>query len=95
MPLGIREEPATVTCGKIAPGELLLLYTDGWTDMPDASGKPMGLQEFQRLVTQAWTESTLSSASDFIRRSAHALSRHAQTKAAADDRTFLAVRRLK
>jgi len=46
-PLGYAPEPPTVEFGEIAPGETMLLYTDGCFEIDDEQGEMLGLTGFR------------------------------------------------
>ncbi len=51
LPLGILPQARyTDTGGILAPGELLILYTDGITEAEDASGEELGVERFKAMV---------------------------------------------
>jgi sigma-B regulation protein RsbU (phosphoserine phosphatase) len=94
LPLGLEEHSTFATAGQLNRGELVVLYTDGWTDMSGSNGMPMGLTEFTQRVTDVWKQSMDVSAAEFIRRATAGLGRYARLGGNfADDRTILAVRR--
>jgi len=51
LPLGILSQARyTDTGGVLAPGELLVLYTDGITEAENASGEELGVERFKEMV---------------------------------------------
>lgn len=51
LPLGILPQARyTDTGGILAPGELLILYTDGITEAENASGRELGVERFKEMV---------------------------------------------
>ncbi|HEY4230229.1 MAG TPA: PP2C family protein-serine/threonine phosphatase [Thermoanaerobaculia bacterium] len=56
LPLGVRAEVAYESVGGVlAPGERLLLLTDGLPEAPTASGDPLGYERFEALLSRAAT----------------------------------------
>jgi serine phosphatase RsbU (regulator of sigma subunit) len=94
LPLGIEPAGMAVDKGRLNPGEMLLLFTDGWTDVPDQSGQVLGLEEFGKRVSSAWAQSAGASAADLIERIMLSIDEGPLDCPAGDDRTFLAVRRV-
>jgi serine phosphatase RsbU (regulator of sigma subunit) len=92
-PLGISSQPIAVRAGQLNPGELLALFTDGWTDLPGPSGAMPELPQFYWLVHGVWSKSSEAPASTFIEKVTQLLGKYLKGSSAADDRTFLAVRR--
>lgn len=72
-PLGISSQPIAVRAGQSNPGELLALFTDGWTDLPGSSGKMLELPQFYRIVHGVWSNSSDAPASTFIERTTQLL----------------------
>ncbi len=56
FPLGVRSEVAYEKVGGVlAPGERLLLLSDGLPEAPTANGEPLGYERFERLLAGART----------------------------------------
>jgi serine phosphatase RsbU (regulator of sigma subunit)/pSer/pThr/pTyr-binding forkhead associated (FHA) protein len=92
-PLGTDQYSTKVAYGKFLSGEAVVLYTDGWTDMPAQSGEPMGFAQFVQCVDDVWSRSPADSAADFVQSASRALGRFSHLRSIVDDRTFLIVRR--
>jgi hypothetical protein len=59
-PLGVRAEVAYESVGgTLAPGERLLLLTDGLPEAPTPSGEPLGYERFEALLSRAATPDAL------------------------------------
>jgi serine phosphatase RsbU (regulator of sigma subunit) len=71
---------------RLAPGERLLLFTDGVTEAMDAEGRQFGLDALRALAAPP------GSASDTVLRLADAVSNHANGVPPSDDVTLLALR---
>ncbi|HEY1252386.1 MAG TPA: PP2C family protein-serine/threonine phosphatase [Thermoanaerobaculia bacterium] len=60
FPLGVRGEVEYESVGGVlAPGERLLLLTDGLPEAPTASGEPLGYERFETLLSRAATPAAL------------------------------------
>jgi hypothetical protein len=60
LPLGVRGEVDYESVGGVlAPGERLLLLTDGLPEAPTASGDPLGYERFEELLPRAATPEAL------------------------------------
>lgn len=60
FPLGVRGEVAYESVGgMLAPGERLLLLTDGLPEAPTSSGEPLGYERFETLLSRAATPDAL------------------------------------
>ncbi len=60
FPLGVRSEVAYEKAGgTLAPGERLMLLTDGLPEAPTPDGGPLGYERFERLLAGARTIDTL------------------------------------
>jgi hypothetical protein len=94
LPLGIASTDADVKEGRLNPGEMLLLFTDGWTDVPDSSGNVLGLEEFGNRVRSVWSQSPGVTAAALIESITRSIDGGQLDCPAGDDRTFLAVRRV-
>jgi hypothetical protein len=54
FPLGVRPEVAyEEATGVVAPGERLVLVTDGLPEAPDARGEPLGYERFEKMLPGA------------------------------------------
>jgi sigma-B regulation protein RsbU (phosphoserine phosphatase) len=76
--------------GDLAPGDLLLLYTDGVTDARAPTGERFGDERLRAIVAAA----KATSAQDLVDEIARASAAFGAGEPAADDITLLAVRRL-
>lgn len=58
MPLGIMPIADLVVCtgGQLAPGDLLILYTDGFTEAPNAAHEEFGEARLAAIAQRAWRE---------------------------------------
>lgn len=92
LPLGVSLKRSTydVVEGEIAPGEMLMLYTDGITEGTDPSGCEFGLERVETIIATKLAEGIEAVRDrlleDFLR--------HYQRQELDDDLTFILVRRL-
>lgn len=91
QPLAVFTDPAldeqTVT---LAPGELMLFYTDGVTDATDAEGSLFGLERMERTLAASSHRTAQNICDQFI----ETVSSYQDGQAQNDDITLVAVRRL-
>ena len=53
FPLGVQRDVAyEMTSGTLAPGERLLLLSDGLPEAPTAAGEPLGYERFEELLAR-------------------------------------------
>jgi sigma-B regulation protein RsbU (phosphoserine phosphatase) len=91
IPLGIDpDEGYGQECVTLAPGDTLLLYTDGVTEAMNPQGEEFGQGELEALVKAAGG----GSAAELVASLKSALARFSGPTAPSDDITMLAVRRL-
>lgn len=89
LPLGLRPAlEATPAATVLAPGDLLLLYTDGLPEALDAAGQAFGFERLSGLLVQGGDAGAVHA------RVAAALDRHTRDAALADDVSLIAVERL-
>jgi len=74
----------------LAPGELLLLYTDGLTEAANPVGEPFGPDRVRTLLSRARAKPAARLADELVRRAAD----HVAAPDLTDDLTLLVVRRL-
>jgi len=92
LPLGVSLKRSTyeVVEGELAPGEMLMLYTDGITEGTDASGCEFGLERVEKIIS-----ASLSNGVEAVRdRLLEDFFRHYQRQELDDDLTFILVRHL-
>ncbi len=89
--LGILDE-STYAEGRVslAPGSLLLIYSDGLTDAVDPDDRPFGVPAAEAVLRKHQD----ASAAQLVEALLTAVKRHASTEPAYDDMTIIAVRRL-
>ena len=56
LPLALLPGRFTTHPFALTPGEMLLLYSDGLTDAPDASGEPLGIAGVEKLFSAAYSD---------------------------------------
>ena len=75
---------------RIAPGDLLFLYTDGLHESMDASGRQFGLQRLEAAILSSWVDGPVAVAHNALaQREGHAMGRLPN-----DDITILAIQRI-
>lgn len=93
LPLGQERDPIVSHRVTLANDELLMLYSDGLSELPDSEGKLLGInglsKELQGTFADAQTKS--KAAADQLSQRLDALQ---GSRPAADDRTFLLARRV-
>jgi hypothetical protein len=52
LPFGLDPEPPQVHDARLAPGDVLVLYTDGLTEQTDDAGQPLGLTGLETALTE-------------------------------------------
>jgi phosphoserine phosphatase RsbU/P len=93
FPLGISPQPIPTQTDHLADGELLAMFTDGFTEIPGPSGNMFESAEFYNLIQTAWAKSADGAATTFVQTVTSLLGKFMKGASAADDQTFLAVRR--
>jgi serine phosphatase RsbU (regulator of sigma subunit) len=94
FPLGIMVEPIECRDESLARGELLLMFTDGISELSDATGTMLGTRRFGEIAAQIYAAGSSLPASELATQIAEALSRHRGPRSADDDQTFLLAKRL-
>jgi sigma-B regulation protein RsbU (phosphoserine phosphatase) len=74
---------------QLAPGDLLMVYTDGVTEAENLQGEPFGIQGCQRLLREAGQEPL----DDLINQLRHRLRGFTNSNQLEDDCTLLLLRR--
>jgi sigma-B regulation protein RsbU (phosphoserine phosphatase) len=74
----------------LAPGNLLLLYSDGVTETMDASGNEFGVDSLRATLAKEWSQS----ATDLCRELWRSVQEHGGDNPQQDDFTTLMIRRL-
>ena len=93
LPLGVGEEVLECERQKIAPGEVLVLYTDGVTDLADTRGERFGTQRFKEHLAGLSASHDYMSCTEFAQRLDGLLDAFGSSALSQDDRTFLVARR--
>lgn len=93
MPLGIMpiEKSQTVSAGHLDPGDLLILYTDGFTEAQDAQRVEFGEERFAAAALKAW--SAHRSASEIMAEITCAVEEWTGSKPRRDDLTMVVIGR--
>jgi serine phosphatase RsbU (regulator of sigma subunit) len=93
LPLGIGEEILECEKQRIAPGEVLVLYSDGVTDLADLQGQRFGTQRFKEHLQGLSATHDYTSCTEFAQRLDGLLDAFQNSALPQDDRTFLVARR--
>lgn len=93
LPLGIAEEILECERQRIAPGEVLVLYSDGITDLADMRGERFGTQRFKEHLSALTASHDYSDCAEFTRRLDGLLDAFQTSALPQDDRTFLVAKR--
>jgi serine phosphatase RsbU (regulator of sigma subunit)/pSer/pThr/pTyr-binding forkhead associated (FHA) protein len=92
-PLGVMPTDITLDDAVLNPGELLLLYTDGLTEMLDSAGKMLNIEGVERNVSQLFCESPGLPLKELADRVTKMLDTLRGSSPVTDDRTFILARR--
>jgi serine phosphatase RsbU (regulator of sigma subunit) len=88
MPLGGLDTAYSETTVEVAPGDTVLLTTDGFPELADPAGDPLGYGELRRLVAAA----PAAAPDDLVRHLAAAITARTAGRSPGDDVTFVVVR---
>ncbi|HEX6203340.1 MAG TPA: PP2C family protein-serine/threonine phosphatase, partial [Thermoanaerobaculia bacterium] len=88
MPLGGLDTAYSETTVEVAPGDTVLLTTDGFPELADPAGDPLGYGELRRLVAAA----PAATPDDLVRHLADAITARTAGGSPGDDVTFVVVR---
>jgi len=92
LPLGIGRKPLTTTNEKLQGSELLMLYSDGLTEIPDESGQLLGVDQLGQYLMAIYAGQEgqpIELAADALTRELEELDKGDEAQ---DDRTFLMAR---
>jgi len=93
LPLGAIGTPIIPGSARLEPGELLVLFTDGLTDLHAEDGERLGVARLRDLVRSVYTEKADRPVVDIGRHLTAALEKRRGHRFPEDDRTFLLARR--
>jgi serine phosphatase RsbU (regulator of sigma subunit) len=91
-PLGILEDEPGCDAFQLAPGEWIVLYTDGLTEMRDPKGAMLGIQALRDQFARICKAKSAPPAKDFADELTRFLDAYHGDAMADDDRTFLVAR---
>jgi phosphoserine phosphatase RsbU/P len=94
LPLGVGDEALESNRDVIAPGELLVLYTDGLADLADECGQRLGSERLSRQLCELYAKEHGQSVSVIGQRVTEMLDAYQGETVSPDDRTFLLGRRV-
>jgi phosphoserine phosphatase RsbU/P len=93
LPLGIGSDPITVHPVGLCRGEVLTMFTDGWSELRDPEGQMLGIQRVQECVRRVVTEARAEPAATLVHRMATTMDQFRGHRMPGDDRTILVARR--
>jgi serine phosphatase RsbU (regulator of sigma subunit) len=93
FPLGIADLDAQPLADTLKPGEVMVLATDGWTELTNAAGRMLGLNGLARYVSSAYRERGAAALAGTLREALTRLKLFQGPAQAHDDRTLLLARR--
>lgn len=94
IPLGLMCGPQSSSSGKLEPGHMLMLYTDGLTEMTNEAGKMLGTPELTKQLIEAAKEDSTATAAKIGEVFTKRLDQFRGGSLPQDDRTFLLARRV-
>ncbi len=92
LPLGLLDEPLDLCNARIEPGEVVLMYTDGLSEMTNHDGEMIGVDGLGALVEKLYHESPDDPLDRIAGRISGAMRQLQGNRLASDDQTFLAFR---
>lgn len=93
LPLGLCEMPIESAPMRIEPGDWLLGYTDGLTEMRNAAGEMLGLERLHEAISRLCADPGSCAAETIAQRVGEWLDQYRGPATAGDDRTLLVARR--
>jgi sigma-B regulation protein RsbU (phosphoserine phosphatase) len=93
-PLGILEDAPGCDSFELSPGEWIVLYTDGLTEMRNPSGEMLGIEPLRKQVGRICAAKSTGPATEFADELTRFLDAYHGEAMADDDRTFLVARML-
>jgi serine phosphatase RsbU (regulator of sigma subunit) len=91
-PLGVDPQPPRLLKDRLGPGELLVIYTDGVTELLDPAGEMLGLEGLSKGLRQTYGSNPSAPVPELAERLTSLLDQYQRGAVAADDRTFLLAR---
>jgi serine phosphatase RsbU (regulator of sigma subunit) len=94
FPMGVQNDQLTCQIDSIQPGEMLVMFTDGLSDLTDANGQRLGTEAFKERVKELYQSHHTLTAADIGDKLTEILDSLESAQMAQDDRTFLLARRV-
>jgi serine phosphatase RsbU (regulator of sigma subunit)/pSer/pThr/pTyr-binding forkhead associated (FHA) protein len=93
FPMGVQNDVLACQIESIQPGEMLVMFTDGLSDLTDAEGQRLGNEAFKDRLKQLYKSHHAESATNLGAKLTEILDSLEGSQMAQDDRTFLLARR--
>ncbi len=93
FPMGVQNDLLTSQSEQILPGEMLVMFTDGLSDLTDAAGHRLGTDAFKDRIKELYQSNHTQPATDLGLKLTEILDSLEAGQMAQDDRTFLLARR--
>lgn len=94
FPLGVMVEPIECRDEALAPGELLVMFSDGISELCNPAGEMLGVERFAREVAALYPTAADQPTAEIARQITGILDRYRSGRSADDDQTFLLARRV-
>jgi serine phosphatase RsbU (regulator of sigma subunit) len=92
-PLGVMPMTVELDTTELQPGHLLVLFTDGVSELRDPNGRMLGLDGIKSRLAEMYADEPRASLNDISARLKQTLDQIRGSASATDDRTFLLARR--
>jgi serine phosphatase RsbU (regulator of sigma subunit) len=92
-PLGYMPLPFETDEGELAEGELLAMFTDGYTELPNEQNELLGIEGVEACLSKVYKNALAVAVKDVSTRFRDALHEHQGNAPAMDDLTFIILRR--
>ncbi len=94
FPMGVQNDQLACQNDSMQPGEMLVMFTDGLSDLTDANGQRLGTDAFKERVKDLYQSNHTMAASNIGGKLTEILDSLEGAQMAQDDRTFLLARRV-
>ncbi len=93
LPLGVDIVPFQTETAELTSGQLLAMFTDGLTELPDAHGNILGPEQFGQSLCNVYTRTQTRPIEQIANRLEEVISERQGEALPSDDQTFLLARR--
>ncbi|HEV8291819.1 MAG TPA: PP2C family protein-serine/threonine phosphatase, partial [Tepidisphaeraceae bacterium] len=93
FPMGIQNDLMTCQNESMEPGEMLVMFTDGLSDLTDSAGQRLGTEAFKDQLKELYKSHNALPAAEIGSKLTETLDSLEGSQMAQDDRTFLLARR--